>query len=325
MKVIYAALMANSAIAVAKFGASALTGSSAMLSEAIHSVVDTGNQGLLLYGNKKAAKPADAQHPFGYGMELYFWTFVVALLIFAGGAGLSIYEGIDKVQHPHAISKEIISFSVFGTTIGFSHVAVNYVVLGFALVFETYAWIIAYIEFRKNNSGSQLFAAIRQSKDPTIFTVLFEDTAAVLGLMIAFFGIYLADVLDMPVLDGVASIGIGIVLAITAALLAYECKGLLIGEGAAPHVVNGIRDIVDADPRIKLTNEILTLHLGPMDVLLNISLDFVDEIDANDVEAAISELEARIKQQFPEITRIFIEAQSVAGHRRAQQDEAAQN
>lgn len=321
-KVIYAALMANSAIAVAKFSASAFTGSSAMLSEAFHSVVDTGNQVLLLYGSKRASRPADARHPFGYGMELYFWTFLVAILIFAGGAGLSIYEGVSKVQHPHQISKELINFEVLGIAISFGHVVVNYIVLGMAMVFEIAAWIVAYKEFRKTNLGKGLVSAIRQSKDPTIFTVLFEDTAAVLGLMIAFFGIYLADKLDMPVLDGIASIGIGIVLAVTAILLAYECKGLLIGEGASPSVVKGINDIIVGDSRVKQTNELLTLHLGPTDVLLNLSIDFIDEIDANGVEAAISELEAEIKSLFPEVSRVFIEAQSVAGHRRALQDEA---
>ena len=307
-KVIYTALFANGAIAIAKFVASAYTGSSAMLSEAIHSVVDTGNQGLLLYGNKKALKPADAEHPFGYGMELYFWTFVVAILIFAGGAGLSIYEGVDKVRHPHAVSD----------------VYVNYIVLGLAMVFEIFAWIIAYKEFRRTQGDDGFISAVRKSKDPTVFTVLFEDTAAVLGLMIAFVGLFLADTLEMPFLDGVASIGIGVVLAITATLLAYECKGLLIGEAASHAVIDGIGNIVAADARIKQTNELLTVHFGPLDVLLNLSLDFIDEIDANEVEAAISELEDKIKQEFPEVRRVFIEAQSVPGHRRGQVNSTAQ-
>ncbi len=299
-KVIYTALVANAMIAVAKFTASAITGSSAMLSEAVHSLVDTGNQGLLLYGGRRAARPADAQHPFGYGMELYFWTFVVAILIFAGGAGVSLYEGIEKIQHPHPVND----------------VFVNYIVLGFAMVFEIYAWIVAYREFQRTAEGRGFVRAVRRSKDPTVFTVLFEDTAAVLGLLVAFVGVYLSDTLNMPILDGVASVGIGIILAITAMALAYECKGLLIGEAALPSVVQGIKKIVAADDRIKQTNEVLTVHFGPMDVLLNISLDFVDEIDANDVERAISELEARIKSEFPEITRVFIEAQSRAGHQR---------
>ena len=300
-KVIFAALTANGLIAVSKFAAAAYTGSSAMLSEAIHSVVDTGNQGLLLYGGKRAAKPADANHPFGYGMELYFWTFVVAILIFAGGSGISIYEGIEKIRFPHAVS----------------NVTVNYVVLALALVFEAYAWSVAYREFRRTDQRRGFLRAIRRSKDPTIFTVLFEDTAAVLGLLVAFTGIFLAETLELPVLDGVASIGIGVILAITAALLAYECKGLLIGEAAQPDTVRGIGEIVAADPRITQTNEILTLHFGPTDVLLNISLDFVDSIGADEVERAISQLEIEIKGKYPEITRVFIEAQSRAGHQRA--------
>ncbi len=300
-KVIYAALVGNALIAVTKFAAALHTGSSAMLSEAIHSIVDTGNQGLILYGLRRAAKPADARHPFGYGKELYFWTFVVAILIFAGGAGVSIYEGVERLQHPAAVS----------------NVFVNYIVLGLALVFEGAAWFIAYKEFRRTQGGRGLLAAVRRSKDPTVFTVLFEDSAAVLGLLVAFIGVYLSDALAMPALDGAASIVIGVILAVTAALLAYECKGLLIGEAAHPEVVRGIEAIVAADSRIKQTNEILTLHFGPTDVLLNISLDFTGAIDADAVEAAISELETVIKQRFPEITRIFIEAQSVAGHQRA--------
>lgn len=306
-KVILAALVANAMISCAKFAASIYTGSSAMLSEAIHSLVDTGNQGLLLYGGKRAARPADAQHPFGYGMELYFWSFVVAILIFAGGAGVSLYEGIEKIQHPTPVS----------------NVYINYIVLGLALVFEAFAWIVAYREFRRTDEGHGFVSAVRRSKDPALFTVLFEDTAAVLGLLIAFVGVYLSDALNMPILDGIASVGIGIVLAITAALLAFECKGLLIGEAALPSVVQGVKTIVAADQRIKQTNEVLTLHFGPVDVLLNLSLDFVDDIDANDVERAISELEVRIKEQFPEITRVFIEAQSRAGHQRALRDSEA--
>ncbi len=301
-RVIYAALLGNSLIAAMKFAAAAFTGSAAMLSEAVHSLVDTGNQILMLYGVRRAARPADAAHPFGYGMELYFWTFIVAILIFAGGATVSIYEGIGKLSNPHAVT----------------NVVVNYAVLGLAMVFEAFVWVVAYREFRRVEGDRGILDAVRRSKDPTVFTVLFEDTAAMAGLIVAMTGLYLADVLDMPILDGVASIAIGVILALTAALLAYECKGLLIGEGAHPETVRGIADIVDADPRIKQTNEILTMHLGPTEVLLNLSLDFTGDIDADTLEAAISELEIEIKRRFPEINRIFIEAQSVAGHRRAQ-------
>ena len=298
-KVIYAALFGNGAIAVTKFIAASITGSSAMLSEAIHSVVDTGNQGLLLYGIRRAKRPADPQHPFGYSMELYFWTFVVAILIFAVGAGISAYEGIIKLMNPHPVTSPHI----------------NYIVLGLAMVFEAVAWWIAFREFRRTKGSLGYLAAVRRSKDPTVFTVLFEDSAAMLGLIAAFLGIALGQALDMPELDGVASIIIGVILALTAALLAYESKGLLIGEGADPQVVAGVREIVRDKQGIERVNELLTMHLGPEDVLLTLSLDFNDRLSAGDVEVAITELEDLIKSAFPQISRVFIEAQSWKAHR----------
>jgi cation diffusion facilitator family transporter len=299
-KVILAALAGNSLIAVTKFIAAAHTGSSAMLSEAIHSVVDTGNQVLLLYGIKRAARPADATHPFGYGMELYFWTFVVAVLIFAVGAGVSIYEGVNKLGDPRPVTDP----------------AINYVVLGLAMVFEAGSWWIAFKEFRKSKGGLGYLEAVRLSKDPVVFTVLFEDTAAMLGLIVAFVGIALAQALQIPALDGAASIVIGLILAVTAAMLAYESKALLIGEGAHPAVVAGIEKIIAEEPGIQRLNELLTLHLGPQDVLLNLSVDFVDQISSARLEASISAMEARIKSTYPEITRVFIEAQSWRAHLR---------
>ncbi len=303
-RVIYAALIGNGAIAVTKFIAASITGSSAMLSEAIHSVVDTGNQGLLLYGIRRAKRPADPQHPFGYSMELYFWTFVVAILIFAVGAGISAYEGIIKLMNPHPVTSPHI----------------NYIVLGLAMVFEAVAWWIAFREFRRSKGSLGYLAAVRRSKDPTVFTVLFEDSAAMLGLIAAFLGIALGQALDMPELDGVASIVIGVILALTAALLAYESKGLLIGEGADPQVVAGVREIVQTKQGIERVNELLTMHLGPQDVLLTLSLDFEDRLSAGDVEAAITELEDLIKLAFPQISRVFIEAQSWKAHRLRQID-----
>lgn len=302
-KVIFAALAGNALIAVTKFAAAAYTGSSAMLSEAIHSLVDTGNQLLMLYGMRRANKPADRMHPFGYGMELYFWTFVVAILVFAIGGSISVYEGVSKLSNPHTVD----------------NVYVNYFVLGFAMIFEAVAWWIAFKEFRLSKGDLGYFEAVRRSKDPTIFTVLFEDTAAMLGLMVAFIGLYLADALNMPILDGVASIVIGVILGLTAVLLAYESKGLLIGEAARGDVVDGIRGIVEADARIDHINEILTMHMGPRDVLLNISIDFDQSLDSSAVQRAISEFETQVKQDYPMVTRIFIEAQSRAGHDAAQQ------
>jgi len=293
-KVIFAALAGNFLIAITKSAAAAYTNSSAMLSEAIHSMVDCGNQGLLLYGIKKSQKPADQDHPFGYGMELYFWTFVVAILIFAVGAGVSLYEGISKVMSPHPVTD----------------IYINYIVLGVAVIFEGVAWWIAFKEFRASQREPGIISSVLRSKDPTIFTVLFEDTAAMLGLLVALIGLYVGDTLGIPEFDGIASIIIGLILAATAILLAYESKGLLLGEAARPEVVKLIEDIVRLRPEITAINETLTMHMGPKDVLLNLSLDFNDSLTASDVEQAVTSMEKDIKAQLPEIKRIFIEAQS---------------
>ena len=293
-KAIYAALAGNGMIAITKFFASAYTGSSAMFSEAIHSVVDTGNQILLLYGIKRSERPADKTHPFGYGMEVYFWSFVVAILLFGLGSGVSIYEGISKIQNPHPVTNPFV----------------NYIVIGFAIIFETIAFSVAYRELRKTKGSQSLIKAIRTSKDPTIFTVLFEDFAALLGLIVAGLAIYLGEVLNLPILDGIASVIIGLILALTASLLAFECKGLLCGEAANDQIVAGIKDIVKGETDVLYINEILTMHLGPQDILLNISLDFKDAMSSGNVQTTISELETSIKSKFPEIKRVFIEAQS---------------
>ena len=298
--VIYAALGANLLIAVTKFGASVFTGSSAMLSEAIHSFVDSGNQWLLLHGLKRSARAPDENHPFGYGMELYFWTFVVAILIFAVGAGVSLYEGVSKVLAPHPITDSYV----------------NYIVLSVAIVIEAGPCWIAFKAFLREKGDHGYIAAIKRSKDPTIFTVLFEDTAAMLGLVVAMIGIALAEYLAIPELDGAASIVIAFILAATAALLAYESKGLLIGEATHPEIRTRIQAILQSERRIAGTNEFLTMHLGPQDVLLNLSLDFKDELSSEEVELVISELELKIKREFPEIKRIFIEAQCWLAHRR---------
>lgn len=302
-KVIYAALVGNGLIAVTKFGATLFTGSSAMLSEAVHSVVDMGNQGLLLFGLRRAKRPPDSAHPFGYGMELYFWTFVVAILIFAVGAGISIYEGLHRIGSPQPITNPHI----------------NYIVLLLAMVFEAFAWTVAFREFRRTKGTLGYLEAVRRSKDPTVFTVLFEDSAAMLGLIVAMLGIAAAQALDMPVMDGVASVAIGVILAVTAVVLAYETKSLLIGERAQPEVIAGIREIVRHYPQIITVNELLTMHLGPRDVLLNLSVDFDDHANSMEVEDAISDMEQQIKSAYPDVKRVFIEAQSWHRHRQDQQ------
>jgi cation diffusion facilitator family transporter len=299
--VVYAALGANGAVALTKFVAASFTGSSAMLSEAVHSVVDTGNQGLLLYGLHRAGRPPDRQHPFGYGREVYFWSFVVALLIFAAGAGVSMYEGLHKLRHPEPVT----------------HAYVNYIVIGLAMLFEAVSWYISLRTVRASQGRRGLLETVRRSKDPMVFTVLFEDSAALLGLLMALAGIALADTLDMPAFDASASIGIALILGVTAALLAYECKGLLIGESVQPEVRRGIQRIVEEQAGILRVNEHRSVHLGPHEVLLNLSLDFASDLSADQVEATISNLERRIKCAYPEIKRVFIEAQSWQGHRAA--------
>ncbi|MGE0735974.1 MAG: cation diffusion facilitator family transporter [Alphaproteobacteria bacterium] len=297
-KVIYAALIGNMLIAASKFTAAWFTGRSAMLSEAVHSTVDTGNQGLLLFGLKRAARPADALHPFGYGLQLYFWVFVVAVLIFGLGAAVSLYEGIEKVLHPHPIENAYV----------------NYIVLSAAILFESFSWIVAFREFNRSRGGQGMIGAMRSTKDPVVFTVLLEDTAAMLGLIAALIGVLLADLMNLPVLDGAASIVIGVILAATAAFLAYESHGLLTGEAVDPLVLKSIREIAAAQPGVAGSNEVLTMHFGPHQVLVTLSLDFDDALSSAGVEAAVSEIKSRIKRKHPDVTRVVVEAQSQHAH-----------
>jgi cation diffusion facilitator family transporter len=292
-KVIFAALVGNFLIALTKFIAFFITRSSAMLSEGVHSVVDTGNQVLLLYGLRRSKVPADERFPFGHGQEVYFWSFIVAILIFAVGAGVSIYKGVHHLLHPVAIQTPYI----------------NYIVLALAMIFEGAAWYFALTEFTKVKGKWGYLKAVQRGKDPTIFVVLFEDSAALLGLIVAFLGVFLSQITANPYYDGIASIIIGLILAGTAAWLAYETKGLLIGESANVEVIQGIRKIAKSYDTIQHINEILTLHMGPEFILLNMSVDFDDAAPAGDVENTIARLDSEIKQAFPRIKRIFVEAE----------------
>lgn len=307
-KVIYAALAGNAGIAVTKFIASGITGSSAMLAEAVHSVVDTGNQLLLLWGIKQANRPADERFPLGHGKEVYFWSFVVAILIFAVGAGVSLYEGVKHLVHPSPVE----------------HVGVNYVVLAIAMVFEGGAWWFAWRGFRASKGDRGCFEAVCRGKDPTMFVVLFEDSAALLGLTVAFLGVGLGQVTGSPYFDGAASIIIGLILAAVACWLAWETKGLLIGEAADPETQRRIREIVSAHPGIKRINELITLHMGPQSILVNMSVGFADGLSSNDVEAAVADFNRRIKQAMPDVRRVFIEAESWTAHRDQQQGQEQQ-
>ncbi len=299
------ALAANFGIAVAKFVAAAWTRSSAMLSEAIHSLVDTSNQALLLYGLNRARRPADALHPFGYSKELYFWSFVVAVLLFSMGAGVSIYEGIEKLRDPHPISD----------------FWVNYTVLGIALALEGISAYRAMVAFDSSRGRRGWLAALRASKDAALFTVLLEDVAAVTGLLIALLALVCVQFLGWEQADAVASILIGMLLATVAAFMSVEIKGLIIGEAVNPKVLAGIERVLKKEvgargPLIAI-NEIRTMHLGPEDVLVAASVDAIDGIPAEEVERVTSELERAIKAKYPEVRRLFIETQSVAGHKAA--------
>lgn len=310
--VIYAALVGNGLIAITKFAASVFTGSSAMLTESIHSLVDTGNQGLLLYGLKRAKQPPDEDFPFGYGKEIYFWSFVVAVLIFALGAGISLYEGIKHVveiyQDPaHATLKDP---------------TVNYIVLSLAMIFEGGAFYFAWREFKEFKGDLGYFEAVRNGKDPTMFLVLFEDGAALTGLFIAFVGIVLGHALENPYFDGIASILIGLLLATVSLVLAYETKGLIIGESASRPVRKRIREMVEAHAGIKTLNELVAVHMGPENIIVTMSVDFDDDLTSQQVEAEIAQMNSKIREEFPdEVRRVFIEVESFAAH--AQQVEAA--
>jgi cation diffusion facilitator family transporter len=302
--VIYSALAGNTAIAVTKFTAAAFTGSAAMLSEAVHSVVDTGNQLLLLLGLKRAARPATARHPFGHGLQLYFYTFVVAVLIFGVGAVVSILHGVEKVRHPTPIA----------------HAWVNYLVLGLSIVFEGAVWIVALRAFNAERAGRGWISAIRSSKDPTIFTVLFEDTAALVGLVVALLGVWLSQALGAPVIDGIASILIGVILAVTAAFLAIESLSLLTGEAASHDTRVGINTIARAEPGVVGLNQARTMHFGPNEVFVALSLDFDDALPAGEVERIVTRIESKIKRAHPDVSMVFVEAQSFDADRRGGQD-----
>jgi cation diffusion facilitator family transporter len=300
-RVVYVAIGVNLGIAATKFIA-AFSGSSAMVSEGIHSLVDTGNQMLLLLGIYNSQKPADATHPFGYGKELFFWSLIVAIVLFGIGGGMAIYEGVTHLIQPHLLEDPTWA----------------YIVLGAAAVFEAFSWYMAYREIlatRKGEGG--LWQVIRHSKDPSVFTVLFEDSAALLGLLAAFLGIYFGHLLHDPYLDGAASIVIGVTLCVVALFLIRESRGLLIGEAADPEEIASIVRIVSNDPAVAAVNRVLTMYIGPSEVLLNLDVQFHSFLSAAQLSATVRRLEQAIRAQHPHIKRIFIEAVAVAASLKA--------
>lgn len=293
-RVVYAALIGNLLVAATKFVAAAVTGSSSMLSEAVHSLVDTGNEALLLYGYFRAGRRPDETHPLGYGRELYFWSFIVSLLLFAIGAGVSIYEGIDHIIEPNPISNP----------------AVNYIVLALSAIFEGASWWIALKRFGKLKGRRGYWETVRDSKDPPSFMVLFEDTAALIGIAIAAAGNFAVQYWDISWVDGAASILIGVVLAIAATVLARENKALLIGERASDEVINSILSLAISEQSVDGANNVFALHLAPDQILVALSLEFSDELRTPQIEAAVVRLEERIRAKHPEVIALFIKPQT---------------
>lgn len=288
--VLYAALAANVGIAVAKFVAAAITGSSSMLTEGVHSLVDSGNQALLLYGQRRARRAPDTDHPFGYGRELYFWAFVVAILIFGLGAGVSVYEGWKHIAEPEPLHSPIV----------------NYIVLAVAMALEGTSWVIALREFAATKGEGSWWAAVRESKDPAGFIVLFEDSAALAGLIVAGIGVWASHAWGDPRIDGVASIVIGVILAAVATLLAREAKGLLIGERADPHVIACVRQIVERQRGVVRVNHVRTIHTAPDRIFVAISADFEDRLTMGEGETLIESIEVELKAAMPALSSIYI-------------------
>jgi cation diffusion facilitator family transporter len=288
--VLFAALGSNLGIAVAKFVAAALSGSSAMLTEGFHSTVDSLNQILMLYGQKRAKRPADAIHPFGYGRELYFWSFVVAILIFATGAGLSIYEGVEHIRHPAPIEDATLS----------------YIVLGISALLEGASWVTAVREFAKTKGDEGWWKAVRRSKDPTVFIVLFEDSAALFGLAVAAMGVFLTHRTGNPVWDGASSVAIGLALGVVAWMLARESMGLLIGERADPALADAVRRALDGCAQVTGVQEVLTIHTAPTKVFVATSVDFEDRVSAGEIERVVADVEASLRRDWPMISGLYV-------------------
>jgi len=288
------ALAANLGIAASKFVAAMITGSSAMLTEGVHSVVDSTNQLLLMWGRRASKRPPDKLHPFGYGRELYFWSFVVAVLVFSLGAGVSVYEGIIHIAEPEPAVSPIIAYGV----------------LLVAFLLEGWSTLAAFNEFKQSKGKLGWWEAIRSSKDPPAFIVLLENGAAMAGIIAAAIGLFLAQVTGDPFYDGAASVVIGVILGVTAALLAYESKALLIGEAADPELVAALHQLVETKKEVTAVGEVLTVHSAPDQITAMLSVDFDDKITARDVEAVVCQIEKEAADRFPIVRRLYIRPRS---------------
>ncbi|HOV67146.1 MAG TPA: cation diffusion facilitator family transporter [Methanoregulaceae archaeon] len=295
---VVAAIIGSLLIAVIKFVVAVTTGSSAMISEGIHSLVDTGNGGLVLLGMRRAREPPDEGHPFGHGKSLYFWTHIVAVSIFGIGGGMSVYEGISHIRHVAPAGQMGDPF-------------VAYLVLGVAFLVEAGSFSVAIRQFLAAKGDLGAWEYIRRSKDPSLYTVVLEDSAALLGLVFAFLGIFLGHLLNNPYLDGIASIAIGLLLMGVAGILSSRAGGLLLGEGVNPDELAEIRRRVEADPAVDRAGDILTMYMGPHDLLVNMGVCFVPGTTAEGMHVAIRRIEADLRSAFPETNRVYIEAESL--------------
>lgn len=293
---VYAALIGNILVALTKFAAAFLTGSSAMLSEAVHSTVDTGNEGLLLYGMHRSRRHPDPEHPLGYGREIYFWSFIVALLLFSLGSGVSFYEGVAHLRSPDPIE----------------NVTVSYIVLGLSLLFEGGTWIIALRNFQNVKGERGYLEAIRRSKNPPEFMVLLEDSAAIVGILLAFAGTWAASTFHNPWFDGVASLGIGVLLGAVSILLARESKALLIGEQANPEMQKSLFAIAAETKGVVHANGLVTVQMAPDQVVAALSLQFQDDLTTIQIEGSIAEMEERLREEHPELFLLFVKPQTAA-------------
>jgi cation diffusion facilitator family transporter len=295
-RVVYVAIAANLAIATSKYVAAFLTGSPAMMAEAFHTTVDTGNELLLVFGMKRSQRPPDELHPFGHGKALYFYSLLVAVYIFGIGGGLAIHEGLSHLKNPPALGNPIW----------------NYVVLGIALLFDLYSWKVSYRELVAGRTPATTWLSrIRNSKDPTVFTIFLEDSAGIAGTVIAFFGILLGQVFHNRYFDPVASLIIGILLAGIAIFLGRESGALLLGESIDRETSRRLKTLIGSDPSVEQVSDLLTMHLGPEQVLLNVDIKFRSGLTVTELESAIDRLESRIRAEDPRIKRIFIEAESL--------------
>ena len=295
---VVAAIIGNLIIAIIKFVAAAITGSSAMISEGIHSLVDTGNGCLVLLGMNRAKQPADESHPFGHGKSLYFWTNIVAISIFGIGGGMSLYEGISHIRH-------VAPAAQMGDP------TAAYIVLAISFLVEGGSFTVAIKHFLQAKGDKGAWQFIKQSKDPSLYTVVLEDSAALLGLVFAFLGIFLGHLFNNPYLDGVASIAIGLLLMSVAGILASRTKGLLLGEGVNPDELADIRRRVESDPAVERAGDILTMYMGPHDLLVNMGVCFVAGTTAEQMHEAIHRIEADLRSAYPETNRVYIEAESL--------------